>query len=399
MSTVTAEIHIQAPIKFAYRAFTNSTALREWLCDVATVNPHPRGRMYLWWHGDFYSSGHYLELEENKRVVFQWHSNQDPEPTEVTITVTEKDGGTHLKLDHAVPDDGSWTMLATEFIKNWEDSLENLKSVLETGIDLRIANRPMLGILPGDFTEEQAKALKVPVRAGLRLDGVVDGMGAQKAGLQRDDVLVKMAGKPITGEFNSLLSAIEGKKGGDNVEIVFHRGPEKKTVTMELSKRPMPDVPFQPAELARKARAIYEPALAELEKCFEGCTDGQAMQRPAPTEWSALETVAHLIQGERINSIHLSSLIDGYELTNDGDGSNVTAQMEAIVKANPSIQLMLDTLRRAVEEILIYTELIPEDFVANKGSYHRFGSSLLQPNFHLTAHTQQIKDALATAAK
>jgi uncharacterized protein YndB with AHSA1/START domain len=399
MSTVTAEIFIQAPLKFAYRAFTNSTSLREWLCDVATVEPHPRGRMYLWWNGDFYSSGHYIELEENRKVVFQWHSSQDPAPTEVTVTVTEKDGGTHLKLDHAVPDDGSWIMLATEFLKNWEDSLENLKSVLETGIDLRIANRPMLGILPGDFTAEQASALKVPVREGLRLDGVVDGMGAQKAGLQRDDVLVKMAGKPITSEFSSLLHAIAGKKGGDTVEVIFHRGPEKKTIAMELSKRPMVDVPFDPAELARKARELFGAALTELEKCFEGYSDAQAMQRPDTNEWSALEVVAHLIHGERFNMIFLTGLIDGYEPVTDGFGTNIHAQVQATVKAHPSIKLLLEELRRSAEELLIYTELIPKEFAANKGSYYRFGSVLLQPNFHITAHTQQIKDALAAAAK
>ncbi len=40
MITVTAEIQVHAPLKFAYRAFTNSTSMREWLCDVATVEPH-----------------------------------------------------------------------------------------------------------------------------------------------------------------------------------------------------------------------------------------------------------------------------------------------------------------------------------------------------------------------
>lgn len=395
MPSVTAEIQVNAPVKFAYRAFTNSTSLREWLCDIATVEPHPRGRIYLWWRGDFYSSGHYIELVENKKVVFQWYSNQDPEPTQVTITVTEKGDGTHVKLDHAIPDDGSWILAATEFLKNWEDSLQNLKSVLETGIDLRIAHRPMLGILPGDFTPEQAATLGVPVHAGMRLDGVVDGMGAQKSGLQRDDVIVEMAGKPITNDFNTLPLAIAGKKGGDTVDVVIYRGTERKTIAMQLSKRPMPDVPFNPVELATKARALFEPALAELEKVFEGYSDEQAMQRPDPKEWSALEIVAHLIQGERFNFTYLSSLIDGYELTSDGFGTNINAAVQAAVKANPSIKLMLAALRRSVEELLAYTELIPDEFIANKGSYYRFGSILLQPNFHLAAHTQQIKDALA----
>ena len=399
MSTSTAEILVHAPLKLAYRALTNATSLREWLCDVATVAPHPRGRMYLWWAGDFYSSGHYIELDENKRVKFRWYSNIDPAPTEVTVTVTEKDGGTLVRMDHEVPDDSAWAGKAESFRNHWADSLENLKSVLETGIDLRIANRPMLGIFPGDFTEEQALAIGVPVRDGMRLDGVLEGMGAEKAGLQKDDVLVSMAGKPITKDFSSLPVAIAGKKGGDKVEVIFYRGAEKKTVTMELSKRPMPDVPFDPAELAKKAREIYSVALAEVEKCFEGYSDAQAMAHPIEKEWSALEVVAHLIHGERFNQIFLTGLVDGYEPVTDGFDSNVDAQAQATVHANPSIMLMLSELRRAVEETLAFVSFLPEEFLANKGSYYRFGSGLLQPNVHLSAHAQQIRDALAAAGK
>ena len=398
MSTVSAEIQVNAPIKLAYRAFTNSTSLREWLCDVATVEPHPNGRMYLWWRGDFYSSGHYLELDEDKGIRFRWYSNIDPVPTEVTVTVTEKEGSTLIRMDHEIPDDPAWAGKAESFHKEWEDSLENLKSVLETGLDLRIANRPMMGIAPGDFTEEQAVALGVPVCEGMRLDGVLDGMGAQKCGLKKDDVIVEFAGHQIRNDPNSFPNAIAGKKGGDKVEVAFYRGVEKKTVTMELSKRPMPEVPFNAVELADKARELYKAGMAEVENCFEGVTDAQAMTRPEPQEWSALEIVAHLIHGERFNQTYLTSLVDGYELVNDGFGSNVHAQVQATVSANPSIALMLSELRRAVEETLAYTSFLPEEFVENKGSFYRFGSILLQPNFHLTGHTEQIKDAISAAS-
>ena len=391
MTTVSAEKFVNTPVKVVYRAFTNSTSLREWLCDVATVEPHPKGRMYLWWRGDFYSSGHYLELEENKCVKFRWYANIDSAPTEVTVNFAEKDGGTVVRLEHEALDEKT----GETFRENWVESFENLKSVLETGIDLRIANRPMLGIAPGDFTEEQATAFGVPVRDGLRLDGLVAGMGAERAGLQKDDVIVAMNGHPIRSDASSLPNAIAGKKGGDTIEVVFYRGPEKKTVTMELSRRPMPNVPFSPVELAKQARDFVMPALADLEKLFDGVSEEQAKKRPDPMEWSALEIVAHLIQNERNNSTFLASLIDGFEITTDGFGTNVTAQVEAIVKANPSISLMLEALRRSVEEVLAFTELIPEEFAKNnKGSYYRFGSGLLQPNLHISSHSQQIKDAL-----
>jgi len=231
------------------------------------------------------------------------------------------------------------------------------------------------------------------------LDGVVDGMGAQKCGLQRDDVIVEMVGHTITNDFNTLPIAISGKKGGDKIEVVFYRGPEKQTVTMELSKRPMPDVPFNPAEFEKRLRQLLEPALSEMEKAFEGFTDEQAMMRPEPNEWSALEIVAHLISGERFNMLFLTGLIDGYEPVTDGFGTNIHAQVQATVKTHPSINLMLDTLRKAVDELLAYISLIPEEFVENKGSYHRFASGILQPDFHLNAHLQQIKDTLAASRK
>ncbi|HBI00486.1 MAG TPA: hypothetical protein DDY18_02565 [Flavobacterium sp.] len=394
MTTVTAEVSVNASVKMAYRAFTNSTSLREWLCDVATVSPHVNGRMYLWWVGDFYSSGHYLELDENKKVKFRWFAHDESAPTEVTVTFEENKAGVKVKLEHAVPDGASWKEAAEGFKHHWSESLENLKSILETGIDLRISTRPMLGIVPGDFTDEQAKALGVPTLEGLRLDGLVDGMGAQQAGLQKDDVLIGMAGKEITSDFNTLVQAIAGKKGGDTVEVNFYRGAEKKNVMMTLSKRPMPNVPFNPKELAKQARELIEPGLAELEKVFEGYTDEQAMKKPDPKEWSALEVVAHLIHNERGQTTFLASLIDGYELITDGFGNNITQQVEATVKAYPSIKLMLEELRRSVEEVLLFTEMIPQEFTENKGSYYRFASGILQPNFHINAHLEQIINTL-----
>jgi hypothetical protein len=91
--------------------------------------------------------------------------------------------------------------------------------------------------------------------------------------------------------------------------------------------------------------------------------------------------------------------VDGHEPVTDGFGGNVDAQARATVHAYPSIELMLGELRRAVEETLAYVSLLPAEFLANKGSYYRFGTALLQPNFHLTAHAQQIRDALAAASK
>lgn len=397
MTTVVSEIYVAAPIEMAYRAFTNATALREWLCDVATVSPHPRGRLYLWWRGDFYSSGHYEEVAENKRVVFRWYSIVDPLPTEVTVTFTEKDGGTLVRLEHTVPNDGNWDKIAESFRRNWDSSLDNLKSVLETGIDRRLADRPLLGVLPGDFTPEQAAHLGVPITEGVRLDGVMDGMGAQQAGLQKDDVLVALGGKPLTNAPDSLSTAIAGKKGGDVLEVVFYRGPEKHIAHMTLSQRPMPSIPFDPGLLVMQAAPKYDAAFAALQKAFESASDAQAKTRPAPGEWSALDCVAHLLEGERYWHYLITHLLGGHEPVADDWGGNQDASIQAYVTTYPTIAAMLGELRRAFDHTLTLVALLPPGFAANRASFYRVGSLVLFNDQHIYSHIPQIQAALAAA--
>jgi len=386
MSTVKAETLVEVQVQHAYRAFTNANSLREWLCDVATVQARVNGRIYLWWRGDNYASGHFLELMENRSVQFLWHSKQATNPSTIRVEFVEKGQYSCVRILHDMEEENGSSI-------SWTEHLENLKSVLETGIDLRLANRPMLGIIGSSFTEAQALDLNIPVKEGVRIIEVVNGMGAKKSGLQKDDVIVEIAGCSMH-DGASLTEAVENRLAGDKVDISFYRGGKKKTTKLELGRRIMPKVPFDPIELARQSREQYESALLKLEKCFDNYEDEQALKRPAPTEWSALEVVAHLIHNERNNSIYLSGLIDGFEPVYDGFGGNVMAQVEATVKANPSIKMMLFNLRRTVDELLAFTELIPPSFTENRGSYYRFGFGLLQPHFHLSTHIEQIKAAL-----
>ena len=55
--TLTFQKLVKVKPALVYRAFTNSTSLREWFCDVATVDPKPGGRMYVAWSHGYYASG------------------------------------------------------------------------------------------------------------------------------------------------------------------------------------------------------------------------------------------------------------------------------------------------------------------------------------------------------
>jgi uncharacterized protein YndB with AHSA1/START domain len=393
--TLTIEQFVKAPPAQVFFAFTNAMALREWLCNVATVAPRPGGRMYLWWNGDFYSAGEYTALEPNQLVGFTWSGRGDPAPTQVIVTLTEKDGGALVTLKHTVADE----KVIDSYQKEWIGSLENLVSVLETGRDLRITNRPLLGVYPGDFTPEQAKSLGVPVTEGFRLDGVIDGLGAQAAGLQKDDVVVALGGHTISNDFATFVAALQGKKAGEAVKVEFYRGPEKKTVNMELSRRPVPDVPFDAKELAHQVRSRYDESLAALEKALEGVSEAEAAHKASPQDWSVKEVLAHLIQGERAGALNLAEVVTGFERWSDDFGGNLNAAVQATAAAFPTLQAMLVELHTLANELVALIEALSPEFVARKGSYFRMAWGLLEGQTHTHTHLEQIAAAIAAARK
>lgn len=392
--SIIVEQIIQTSPDQVYLAFTNAALLRRWMCDIATVAPHRGGRIYLWWNGDFYTSGEYTDLILNEKVAFTWFGRGDPGPSHITVTIVSQGDDTRLTLLHTLPAGKKWQGYAESFKKEWATTLGNLASVLETGKDLRFYNRPMLGILLGELNIEQAALLGVPTTEGMRLEGTLENMGAHAAGLRKDDVLVSLAGKPITGDFASLAMALQGKKGGDSVEVTFYRGSEKKTVAMELSRRPVPDIPFDPQELTRRVRQLFSESLDSVEKVFSGVTEEQASLSPAPGEWSAKEVLAHLLLGERYRIINISAAMTGQPLWSDDITDNDPALHAAIARSYPSYTAMLAELRHLMEELITFIAAFPPEYVALKSEYFNVGSSLLEAQLHTQGHIAQIENAL-----
>ncbi len=394
MPSVVIEQFINAAPERVYYAFTNATTLREWLCDLATLAPRPGGRIYLFWNAGFYAAGEFIAVDKERSIKFKWVGKDEPGPSQVYITFEPKNEGTNVKITHTVLDGPEWINLLDGFQEEWSVGLKNLAYLLETGKDIRTVNSPMLGIIPGDFSAEQVMRLHVPVTEGIRLDGVVDGMGAALAGLMRDDVIISMAGKPVTNNPESLPAALNGKKGGDKVEVVFYRGSEKRKVTMELSKRPMPVVPWEPAQLAVIAREKYEMAVSELLECFKGVSEEQAAKKPNSREWCAREILAHLIHNERGFQSYIDDLVGGYDRWADDEGGNIDARIQATIVAYKTTNGLIQELKRLCEETINFIQLLPPDFVARKDSYYTVGVRIVQGPIHIESHIDQIRSAI-----
>jgi uncharacterized protein YndB with AHSA1/START domain len=393
---------IHAPAAEAYRAFTRSVAMREWMCDGAVVDARPGGRLYVWWNSGYYAAGEFTALEPDHRVACTWQGRGEPGASQVEVVITPAGDDVEVTLTHGGFGAGdAWEKTRGESQDGWTQGMEDLKSVLETGQDLRFVLRPLLGIYVDEFNAEIAARLGVPVSEGTLLGGVVAGMGAQAAGLRAGDVIVALAGRPANN-YPELVSALQPYRAGDRVPVEFYRGSERGTTEMALSRRPIPETPATPAALAERVRQRHTELIAELEGCLAGVTDAEAAHHPAAGEWSALEVIAHLIAGEIENHIWIGDLLNDDERWSDRfeNPTIVAARVQAIAGVTPALAEMIAAFKRRLAETAAMVAALPPAFVAHKGTCWRLGHSLLTPlesPGHFQEHAAQIRAAVAAA--
>ena len=84
---------IKAPAAEVFLALTNATALREWFCDVAQIEPRKGGRVYFAWHQGYYAAGEVTKVTTDKKLAFTWAGRGEPDVTQVEIRLTARRRG------------------------------------------------------------------------------------------------------------------------------------------------------------------------------------------------------------------------------------------------------------------------------------------------------------------
>ena len=395
---MTYERTVAATPAEVYRAFTSSTALREWLCDTATTSPRANGHIFVGWNDGYYATGHFTELLHTRAVCFTWQGRGEPRPTSVHVAIEPREQGTAIVLEHSGIGEGpEWGDKTAEFDRAWRRSLENLDSVLTSGEDLRVTRRPMLGVLLAGFDSADAARLGVPVAEGVRLSGVVPELGAAAAGLTQDDVIVSIDSRP-TPDVVALRSAIQSRQVGDTVNVEFYRGGKRLSVPMTLAGRKIPAIPHTAPELLARVAERYARDEAALDAALEGVSDMEASYRPGPAEWNVKQVLAHLIQGERANQQWIGELIGDLEAAYDSDAANQESRLNATIHAFPTLADMVAELKRLNAETLALVEGLPEEFVHRRRTFWRLARALLDESYsHISDHLEQIRTAAAAA--
>lgn len=391
---------VQASPQQVFHAFTNATALKEWMCDVATLVPRTGGRIYMAWNSGFYAAGEFTRFEPDRLLAYRWFGRGEPAPTLVEVNLYQEGEHTIVKLTHSgLGSSAEWENMTKEVKDGWSTSLENLASVLEKGPDLRIVLRPMLGITVGDFDPTIAERLGVPVSQGLRLDGVLETMGAHQAGLRKDDVLIRMGRQEIS-DYASLANALNGHRAGDVIGVDFYRGPELQKIQMTLSGRPIPAMAPDVPSLAEQVRQPYAGVQKQLDEVLDNASEAEAEFKLNPEDWNVKEILVHLIHGERDGQAYVTEIVGSQVSWSDDYPGNLAMRIQATLDAFTTLADLRNELKRLqAESIALYAHFPAKLPQERKGTWWGLAYAVAEPPYHEFSHIEQIQTAIQAARK
>jgi uncharacterized protein YndB with AHSA1/START domain len=380
----------------AFEAVTQGSELREWFSDEAWTAVRSDGRYDVRWNQGYRSDGRFTKLDPPRRATVTWQGTGEPGETKIKFKVKPVAEGTWVTVIHSGFGPGDeWDKAVAQSEKGWSAGLENLKSTLETGVDLRSARQPFLGISFDTLNAKQAAKEGIAADEGIYVLGTVEESGARAAGLGQGDVIVAFAGTETPG-VQELGAALHAHTAGDVVAVDLVRGKERETVQVTLGKRPQAEVPDTAEELADLLAKQLEEVDQELKAAVKGLTDEEAEQSPAEGEWSVKKVLAHLSSGERrLHNLLVNWAANGWLDGGPIGADAISGQLEAVLAVTPTLQGLLERYLTDEAETVAFLRRLPEETVVHKARYRRIGEAVLYGPGHTREHIEQIKDAVA----
>lgn len=122
------------------------------------------------------------------------------------------------------------------------------RKIIEDLMEFGNVQRGILGVEGGELNDVASKELGISQTQGFYINKVTKKSGAEKAGLQKGDVIIKLDNQNIA-TFADLSGYINTKRPNDKVEVTFIRDGKNKILPVVLSKNEFFSTEFKGLEL------------------------------------------------------------------------------------------------------------------------------------------------------
>ena len=124
----------------------------------------------------------------------------------------------------------------------------NARKIIEDLMEFGNVQRGILGVEGGELNSTASKDLGIKETQGFYINKITKNSGAEKAGLQKGDIIVKMDTQTIA-TFADLSGYINTKRPNDKVVVNYIRDGKNRTTTVTLSKNEYFSSEFKGIEL------------------------------------------------------------------------------------------------------------------------------------------------------
>ncbi len=111
------------------------------------------------------------------------------------------------------------------------------KMVMESLVRNGSVARGWIGVEPSDLTPEIASSLKLPIKQGVLVTGVLQSGPAAQGGMKPGDVVTKVGDLPVSTT-SQLLNAVAAVKPLDQTHILVQRGDKQVELKVRVIQRP-----------------------------------------------------------------------------------------------------------------------------------------------------------------
>lgn len=392
------EVMIAAPAELIYRAFTSAAAFREWLSDVSSTNPIEGGWVYLAWNNGYFASGEFTQLIPNKAVSFSWIGRGEPGWSQVDVVIAPLETEQfRVVLRHSgLGETEAWGQAREKISTGWQQGLENLKSSLEEGRNLRVMNRPLIGIFPSEYdtyADPEKTRFTFPVDRGVLVSNVVPGYGADNAGIRSDDLIVAVDGEKIDN-----IAALFGVLGeyvpGDQMAMEVYRGSEKLSFTVNTTPQIIQALPGSPEELAKEIENSTTRLLETLDHLLDGVSEAEASYSPGLDNWSVKETLVHFILHERNLQTWINDLAYDPACSCEVNPGHCLFRIRATLTTYPTLNDLIAELRRSFKETVATVAFLEPSFTQRKASYWRLGYEMLEKSLPYQEYIRHMNEMI-----
>ncbi len=138
--SATFQVAVAGDVASVFDYFADSHKLALWFPDQAIIEPELGGKYHFRWNGkEGVWSGLVTDFIRGNTIGFTWQPPGDPVETQVRFKFSPHGAETSMVLVHS----GFTSSEALDkAVKTWVFYLQNLKSVIEEGKDLRAARPP-----------------------------------------------------------------------------------------------------------------------------------------------------------------------------------------------------------------------------------------------------------------